>query len=83
MTPKKDSGKKSDLVNEILFEHKWSTPDSLAKGGFSSESVIRFSSLQISKENIFQKTILSLRFKSSGWYILTTNFCGLLRGAEL
>ena len=46
MTPKKDSGKKSDLVNEILFEHKWSTPDSLAKGGFSSESVIRFSNLQ-------------------------------------
>ena len=34
----------------------------LFKGGFFSESVIRFSDLQISKK-VFQKTILSLKFK--------------------
>ena len=33
------------------------------KGGFLSESVIRFSNLQISKMKIFQKTILSLKFE--------------------
>ena len=32
------------------------------KGGFFSESAIRFSDIQISKK-IFQKTILSLKFK--------------------
>ena len=30
---------------------------------FFSESAIRFSNLQISKKKIFQKTILSLKFK--------------------
>ena len=34
-----------------------------AKGDFFSESAIHFSDLQISKKNIFQKTILSLKFK--------------------
>ena len=33
------------------------------KGGFFSERAIRFSNLQISKIRIFQKTILSLKFK--------------------
>ena len=33
------------------------------KGVFFSESAIRFSDLQISKKKIFQKTILSLKFK--------------------
>ena len=33
------------------------------KGGFFSESAIRFSDLQISKKKIFQKTILNLKFK--------------------
>ena len=33
------------------------------KGGFFSESAICFSDLQISKKKIFQKTILSLKFK--------------------
>ena len=33
------------------------------KGGFLSESAIRFSNLQISKKEIFQKTILNLKFK--------------------
>ena len=33
------------------------------KGGFFSESAIRFSKLQISKKKIFQKTILNLKFK--------------------
>ena len=33
------------------------------KGGFFSESVIRFSNLQISKIKIFQITILSLKFE--------------------
>ena len=33
------------------------------KGGFSSESVIRFSNLQISRKKIFQKTILDMKFK--------------------
>ena len=35
------------------------------KGGFFSESAIHFSDLQISKKNIFQKTILFLKFKFS------------------
>ena len=34
-----------------------------SKGGFFSESVIGFSDLQISKKKMFQKTILSLKFK--------------------
>ena len=33
------------------------------KGGFLSESAIRFSNLQISKIKIFQNTILSLKFE--------------------
>ena len=33
------------------------------KGGFFSESAIRFLTLQISPQNIFQKTILNLKFK--------------------
>ena len=33
------------------------------KGGFFSESAIRFLNLQISKKEIFQKTILNLKFK--------------------
>ena len=37
--------------------------DILFKDGFSSESATRFSNLQTSKKNIFQKTILSLKFK--------------------
>ena len=35
----------------------------VAKGGFFSESAIRFSNLPISKIRIFHKTILSLKFK--------------------
>ena len=37
----------------------------MSKGGFFSESAIRFPNLQISKspKKIFQKTILSLRFE--------------------
>ena len=35
----------------------------VAKGGFFSESAIRFSNLQISKKKKFQKAILSLKFK--------------------
>ena len=42
---------------------QFSGPESCAKGGFFSESAIRFSNLQISKKKIFQKTILSLKFK--------------------
>ena len=34
-----------------------------AKGGFFSESAIRFLDLQISKKTIFQKTIFNLKFK--------------------
>ena len=34
-----------------------------SKGCFFSESAICFSDLQISKKNIFQKAILSLKFK--------------------
>ena len=34
-----------------------------AKGGFFSESVMCFLDLQTSKKKIFQKTILSLKFK--------------------
>ena len=35
----------------------------IIKGGFFSESAIRFLDLQISKKKIFQKTILNLKFK--------------------
>ena len=42
-----------------------------AKGGFFfSESVIRFSNLQISKKKIFQKTILNLKFKFPAYITL-------------
>ena len=34
-----------------------------AKGGFFSESAIRFSNLPISKKKIFKKTILNLKFE--------------------
>jgi len=34
-----------------------------SKGGFFSESAMRFLDLQISKKNIFRKAILSLKFK--------------------
>ena len=37
--------------------------DFIDKGGFFSERAIRFSNLQISKIRIFQKTILTLKFK--------------------
>ena len=36
---------------------------SCTKGGFFSESAIRFSNLPISSKKIFQKTILTLKFK--------------------
>ena len=45
-----------------LGTYKISHHISITKGGFFSESAIRFSDVQISKK-IFQKTILSLKFK--------------------
>jgi hypothetical protein len=38
------------------------------KGGFFSESAIRFSNLPISKRKIFQITILTLKFKIPAHY---------------
>ena len=35
----------------------------IAKGGYFSESAMRFLDLQISKNKIFRKAILSLKFK--------------------
>ena len=48
-------------MKEIKIERKlFELP---AKGGLFSESAIHFSNLPISKEKIFQKTILNLKFK--------------------
>ena len=43
-----------------LTEDYWSKH---TKGGFFSESAMRFLDLQISKKKIFRKAILSLKFK--------------------
>ena len=45
-----------------------------AKGGFFSESLIHFLDLQISKKKLFQKTILSLKFKLPTYYTILLLF---------
>ena len=47
------------LFGEFRKQRQWVS----IKGGFFSESAIRFSNIPISKIEIFQKTILSLKFE--------------------
>ena len=65
-----------------LLKHYFYKKPSLYKGGLFSESAIHFSNLPISKEKIFQKTILNLKFKfptNNSEVLLAGNFNFKLR----
>ena len=51
------------MTDAVSVEYLFGISGFAAKGGFFSESPIHFLDLQISKKKLFQKTILSLKFK--------------------
>ena len=54
-----------NLISYFQFVSVIKNPNQITKGCFFSESAMCFLDLQISKKKIFQKTILSLKFKFS------------------